>query len=163
MTEFAVGDGRIQVDVEATQAWYAAHGQLAGGCDCGYCRNFAAAVEGVPPAVGAFLARLGLDIRRPGEVMEWCREADGRHWYTAQYHVAGTVLAAPSGGLEAAPEVLIWFHTGQGPFLPAFPEPFFQVEADLRLPWLLDEPEAGVQIPVKENPMTGEIHHERTV
>ena len=65
MTELICGDCRGQVDAEATRAYYDAHGEIAGGCDCAYCRNFAVAVETVSPQVREVFDALGLDIRRP--------------------------------------------------------------------------------------------------
>ena len=60
MTEFVFGPYRLEVDVEATRAWYDRYGDATGGCDCAYCRNYAAAVETLPPEVAAFLRPLGL-------------------------------------------------------------------------------------------------------
>ena len=44
MTEFVLGSYRLEVDVEATRAWYGRYGNATGGCGCAYCRNYAAAV-----------------------------------------------------------------------------------------------------------------------
>ena len=71
MTEFVFGPYRLEVDVEATRAWYDRYGDATGGCDCAYCRNFAAAVGTLPPEVEAFLEPLGLSLRRPGEIGEY--------------------------------------------------------------------------------------------
>lgn len=141
MTEITFGNYRLSVNVEDTRAWYAAYGETAGGCDCAYCRNFAAAADGIPREAGTFLARLGLDIQKPGEVMEQGREADGRHRYTVQYHVAGTLEEMGETDMELAPGITAWFTVDMGPFLRDFPEPFFQCCLDLRLPWALEEPD----------------------
>lgn len=139
MTEFVFGDHHIKVDVEATRTWYAAHGEIAGGCDCAYCRNFAAAVGGAPGEIREFLARLGLDIQRPGEVVECGREENGSHRYTVLYHVAGTLLERGAADIALAPEITGGFASDMGPFLQGFPEPFFQCYLDLHLPWVLEE------------------------
>jgi len=76
MTEFNFGTYRLQVDVEKTRAWYGTYGQIAGGCDCGYCRNFAAVVSFFPDEVEEFLERFGLTLQKSVEVMECCRELD---------------------------------------------------------------------------------------
>lgn len=141
MTEFVFAPYRLLVDVEATRAWYDAYGEPAGGCGCAYCRNFLAAAPALPPEVKGFLAPLGLELCRPGEVMEWCREADGRHLYTVQYHLAGTLLEKGEADIRLAPEITGGFASGMGPFLQGFPEPFFQCYLDLRLPWVLEEPD----------------------
>lgn len=41
MTEFVLGSYRLEVDVEATRAWYGRYGNATGGCGCAYCRNYA--------------------------------------------------------------------------------------------------------------------------
>ena len=125
MTEFAFGHNRIRVDVERTRAWYDACGKPAAGCTCGNCRNFIAAASLLPKEVGEVLAPLGLTLLKTAEVMEWCREADGRHWYTLQYHLAGELVEKGEGTVQIAPEVTVGFAEGSGPFLKNFPEPFF--------------------------------------
>ena len=139
--EFALGESRVRVDAERTRAYYDAHAALSASCDCGYCRNYRAACSGIPKEAEGLLDQLGLTLTRPAEIMEWCREADGRHWDTIQYHVAGELLAQGRAPVEIAPEVTVGFTKDSGPFLEGFPEPFFQVFLDLRLPWLLEEPE----------------------
>lgn len=77
MTRGTLGNARFLVDAEATRAWYETVGEPGGGCSCGYCRNFTAAVQerGARPAC---LEELGVDLLRPVEVVENGREADGR-------------------------------------------------------------------------------------
>ena len=71
MTEFVLGSYRLEVDVEATRAWYGRYGNATGGCGCAYCRNYAAAVGVLPPEAAAFLEPLGLNLRRPGDIGEY--------------------------------------------------------------------------------------------
>lgn len=130
----------IRVDVEATRNWYDLYGEPAGGCDCAYCRNFTAAVETLPLEVGEFLARLGLDLRRPGDASE-CGPAEGGRLYTPLWHLAGRLLEKGKEPILLAQGVNAWFTTGQGPFLRNFPEPLFQCGLELTLPWVLAEPE----------------------
>ena len=139
MAEFVFVDYRIQVDVERTRSYYDAHRELFDRCSCAYCRNFRAALPHLPQAAGEFLAPLGLPLELPAEVMEWCRESDGRHWYTLQYHLAGALLKKGETPVQVAPEITAGFTEGSGPFLKSFPKLFFQLFLDLRLPWLLDE------------------------
>lgn len=138
MTEFVFGPYRLEVDVEATRNWYDLYGEPAGGCDCAYCRNFTAAVETLPPAVGEFLARLGLDLRRPGDASE-CGPVEGGRLYTPLWHLAGRLLEKGEEPILLAQGVNAWFTTGQGPFLRNFPEPLFQCGLELTLPWVLAE------------------------
>lgn len=140
MTEFVFGSYRLEVDVEATRAWYDRYGDATGGCDCAYCRNFAAAVGDLPPQVEAFLEPLGLSLRRPGDASE-CGPAEGGRLYTPLWHLAGRLLEKGKEPILLAQGVNAWFTTGQGPFLRNFPEPLFQCGLELTLPWVLAEPE----------------------
>lgn len=138
MTEFVFGPYRMEVDVEATRMWYRRYGDATGGCDCLYCRNFAAAVGTLPPEVGAFLEPLGLDLHKPGDASE-CGPAEGGRLYWPVYHVAGRLLETGKEPLELVPGVSVWFTTDLGPFLREFPEPFFQCCMSMDLPWILEE------------------------
>ena len=141
MAEFVFGTYRLEADVAATRAWYAAHGEIAGGCDCAYCRNFAAAIGGAPGEVLRFLRELGADPLRPREVMELGREPDGRRLYEVIYHIAGLFGDREGPRMELLPEVHCGF-SAECDLLPEeFPRPCFQLDLDLRLPWVLPEPE----------------------
>ena len=48
MTEFVLGSYRLEVDVEATRAWYGRYGNATGGRGAPT-RNYAAAVGVLPP------------------------------------------------------------------------------------------------------------------
>ena len=141
MTEFSFGKNCITVDVERTRNYYLTHDELADKCSCAYCRNFRSVSGLLPKEVGEFLAPLGLALERPAEIMEWCRELDGRHWYTVQYHLAGELVERGEEPMEIAPEVTVGFTKDSGPFLKDFPESFFQLFLDVRLPWALEEPD----------------------
>jgi len=138
MTGFVFGPYRMEVDVEATRAWYERCGDTAGGCDCLYCKNFAAAVGTLPPEVGKFLKTFGLDLRRPGDASE-CGPAGSGRLYLPIYHLMGRLLAKGEERLELAPGVFAWFTTDTGPFLRNFPEPFFQCCLSMTLPWVLEK------------------------
>lgn len=140
MTEFTFGAYRLLVDVEATRAWYDRCGDATGGCDCAYCRNYAEAVGGLPPEVGAFLAPLGLDLHKPGDATEY-GPAEGGRRYMPLWHLAGRLLEAGEEPLVLSPGVTASFTTDAGPFLKDFPEPFFQCRLSMTLPWVLEEPE----------------------
>ena len=139
MTEFVLGSYRLEVDVEATRAWYGRYGNATGGCGCAYCRNYAAAVGVLPPEAAAFLEPLGLNLRRPGDIGEYGPRQGGR-WYMPMWHIAGRLLEAGEGELPVAPGVTAGFATDMGPFLRNFPEPCFQCWLSMTLPWVLEEP-----------------------
>lgn len=134
--EFVLGDHHLSVDTAATSAYYEAHTELVSACSCAHCRNFHAALPLLPVGIRDFLTALGLRADCPAEVMEWTREADGRHWYTVQYQIAGTLLRR-GDPVEIVPGTTAAFTSGSGPFLEGFPTPCFQLFLDLRLPWLL--------------------------
>ncbi len=139
MTEFVLGSYRLEVDVEATRAWYGRYGNATGGCGCAYCRNYAAAVGVLPPEAAAFLEPQGLNLRRPGDIGEYGPRQGGR-WYMPMWHIAGRLLEAGEGELPVAPGVTAGFATDMGPFLRDFPEPCFQCWLSVTLPWVLEEP-----------------------
>lgn len=138
MTEFVFEDCCVQVDAEATRAYYDAYGEIAGGCGCAYCRNFAAAVETVAPRLRAFLDRLGLDIRKPREVMELGPGPEGRRLYEAFYHLVGRLKGRNCSGIAAEGAQMVFCKDCD--LLPDnFPKPCFQINVALELPWLLKE------------------------
>ena len=139
MRDMHIGGYHIQVDAEATRRWYDTCGDDTGGCDCAYCRNFAAAVGALPAEAEAFLEPLGLSLRRPGEIDEYGPRPGGR-WYQPLWHIAGRLLEAGEEELSIAPGVTAGFAAGMGPFLRDFPEPCFQCWLSVTLPWVLAEP-----------------------
>ena len=115
MAEFVFGPYRLEVDVEATRAWYDRYGDATGGCDCAYCRNFAAAVKNLPPEVEEFLEPLDLSLRRPGDIDEYGPRPGGR-WYMPMWHIAGRLTERGEEELPIAPGVTAGFAVDMGPF-----------------------------------------------
>lgn len=145
------GHDRLHTDPAANRVWYEAHGERAGGCDCAYCRNFMAALPLIPESVELFLTPLGLMLEKPAEILHWCREADGRHWYSVQFHLTGTLEKTADEPTEIAPGVTAVFLKTAGPRLRGFPEPFFQLFLDIRLPWVLEGPDESSKFLLQEN------------
>ena len=115
MAEFVFGPYRLEVDAEATRRWYDTCDDETGGCDCAYCRNFAAAAKTLPPEVEAFLEPLGLSLRRPGEIGEYGPRPGGR-WYMPMWHIAAACWRRGRGSCPsppASPPGLQWIW---GPF-----------------------------------------------
>jgi hypothetical protein len=138
--EFTVGDSHLLVDVDATRDWYAARGEIAGGCHCAYCRNFAAAIETFPQDVRALLASMGVDIRKPREIMEWGAGAGGLYPYEGIYHLAGTAPAGSCPSAVLAEGITAYFDEDCDLLPEDFPRPCFQLNVTMKLPWLLHEP-----------------------
>lgn len=120
MTEFVFGPYRLEVDVEATRAWYDRYGDATGGCDCAYCRNYAAAVETLPPEVAAFLRPLELDLHKPGDATEY-GPAEGGRWYMPLWHIAGRLMEAGGGGTAHRPRRHRRVRHGYGAIPPGLP------------------------------------------
>lgn len=147
MAEFTLKPYRIQVDVEATRAYYAAHPQHWITCDCAGCRNFARAVRGLPQAVRDFFDDLGLDPEKPEELCYYTGTPNiliGGGWY----HLVGHVQegASKPGGCEVFPgwyelseDFSVGFKTSCDLLPDDFPRPCFQMEFNHRLPWVLEE------------------------
>lgn len=137
MTEFVFGPYRLEVDVEATRAYYAAHNEPWIICTCAGCRNFAQAVKLLPQPVKDFFAQLGLD---PEKVNELCyyngteSTVIGDCWY----HLVGRVLEGSSQPGDYAEFPAGWYELVEGfsvgfknacDLLPEdFPKPCFQMQ-----------------------------------
>lgn len=145
--EIVLGGYRLQVDSEATRAYYESHPLPWITCDCKGCQNFAAAVKQVPQAVKAFFDRLGLDPEKPAETCYYQGTEyilSGGGWY----HICGTILerAIPEDPSQVFGE---WIEPAEGftaafkadcDLLPEdFPRPCFQMEFNHLLPWVLEE------------------------
>lgn len=139
MKEFVFPAGRIATDPTANRVWYDNCGTPAGGCDCAYCRNFLAAVEKLPQKILDLMDTLGVDIRKPDEAAQNCREEDGFHRYSAWYHLSG-VLLEDGAETALAENCTYWFQSVCYMKAEHFPDPHFQLNLNLCLPWVLDEP-----------------------
>ncbi len=150
MTEFVFGPYRLEVDVEATRAYYAAHPLPAVTCDCAGCRNFVKAVGSLPQPVRDFFDQLGLDPEKPHELCYYDGTPEtlcGDGWY----HLVGRILEGdsepqgrevfPFGWYALAEGDSVAFKTGCEHLPEDFPRPCFQMEFDHVLPWVLEEPD----------------------
>lgn len=138
MGEMSLFGYRTEVDGAATREWYAA--SEGWDCDCGHCRNFLALARarGLPDEVLAALDRLGVPPDKPTYVCEYGPQGGGR-LYQFAYRLAGRVLDEPE---ERQASAGCWHETY--PYgAPGFPEPNFDLEFLLPLPWVLDEPQDG--------------------
>lgn len=110
-------------------------------CDCAYCRNFYAAVDGNYPQLRPFLARFGVDIEAPEEMLP---VIDTELLYDPTYKVYGKILSFGSYEMACGSCSLIarkedadadWF------LLDCY---------GVILPWILDEPLQEVVSPANE-------------
>ena len=133
-----LGDWCFDVDLDVTAVHSAA--EAAEHCDCGYCRNFYAAIDSNYPDFRQFFAQFGLNIEAPERLMPLTPTT-----YLAFYTVKGNIIQQGNSDLDVngilvtAKQELekdgIWvdcFSLSVGPFV---------------LPWVLDEPTEEIVSP----------------
>ena len=154
MTAFSWYGYGIQVDRKATRGYYEKAGDW--DCPCGHCRNFLALARErrLPEELLAILDSLSIP---PEKATYVCELYHGKDWkekgllYQLSWRVAGTILDKPAGadsGQNWGPLVeLPWGGLMLGhetfPVKPEFPQPHFDLDVSLYLPWTLDEPAEG--------------------
>ena len=125
----------VEVNLEATQNWYAQAN--AWSCSCGHCRNFLthARRKTLPDVVSAVLEELNIPAEKATYVSELYTDEDGVH-YQFSYRLSGTILAAPSQEVTGLGRCC---HEPYPYGAPNFPEPHFDLEFLVTLPWILEE------------------------
>ena len=138
MLKYNLWGYEVEIDENATTAWYTTSNIW--GCECGECRNFLALAQkkAFPLPVLQVLDMLNIPPEKATYVCE-LYPVHGGHCYQYSYRIAGTILAK-----SASPMVQSW---GMGlcchelyPYgAPNFPEPHFDLEFSLNLPWILED------------------------
>ena len=125
----------VEVYLEATQNWYAQ--AEAWGCSCGHCQNFLthARRKTLPDVVSAVLGELNIPAEKATYVSELYTAEEGIH-YQFSYRIAGSILAAPSQEVTSLGRCC---HEPYPYGAPNFPEPHFDLEFWVTLPWILEE------------------------
>jgi len=136
--ELKIGKYVLDTDVETARTLADAAEIKVERNDEAHRRNFLEAVKALPAAVQEFLTPLGLDINHPYVISENGKSEDGRHWYTAWYYMPGTIVEM---GQEIAvtEECFCEFQKFCFRVPEDFPQPRFQVNLDVCLPWVLEE------------------------
>ena len=128
---------QVEIDKEATKDWYDTFKGWR--CDCGHCQNFLmlAKKKELPDAVLETLNVFGVLPEKPTYVCEITSE-EGKILYQFSYRMAGNILKEKEesavgpewGDARCCHEIY--------PFgAPGFPEPHFDLEFWVRLPWIL--------------------------
>lgn len=127
---------QAEVDVETSELWYEDAGEW--GCTCGHCQNFLtlARQRRLPQPVLKALDSLHVPPEKATYVCEMYPDGEG-HRYQFSYRIAGTIIREPE-----QPQIQDW---GSGncrhepyPYgAPGFPEPHFDLEFWVTLPWIL--------------------------
>ena len=142
----------MEIDQAATAAWYARAGQW--GCGCGHCRNFLALARErrLPGEVLSILDRLHIQPEKATYVCELYTDGEKGPLYQFSWRVAGRVLDKPAGedrGPGWGPGAgFAWGELSLGretyPYgAPDFPQPYFDLDCVMFLPWVLNEPIDG--------------------
>ena len=144
-----IDDWKFEIVMERTMAYSA--GEAAEHCDCAYCRNFYAAVDGKYPELRPFLAQFGIDIEAPDELMPF--DFPQEMLYDGFYAVCGRILQSGKAQIcvsdvQIRPYQYSDLHINAG----CKPPYFFLNLSDIMLPWVLDEPMADVVSPANEPP-----------
>ncbi len=124
----------VEVDQERTCHWYAAAEEW--GCDCGDCRNFLALARKrqLPAFVLEHLDKLGIPPEKATYVCHLYVDGAGHH-YQFSYRIAGTILSGEADPIESGRCCHELYPYGA----PGFPEPHFDLEFWVTLPWVSDE------------------------
>ena len=154
----SIDDWIFDTDVTATMAYSAQ--EAAEHCDCGYCRNFYAAVDSVYPELRPFLTQFGIDVEAPDcmSPIPYSEEAGG---YDPEYIVIGRLVQQGSfeidmGKLHILAEVP---KKGAYPYdrLPKGTPCFMLYVNNMILPWVLNEPMDTVESPANDPSLISEL------
>ena len=139
------GKATFNADVRATAEAYAL--APAGGadeCSCVWCRNFRLARGAAyPPAFVAFLAELGIDANKEGEVWSGGSQKPGHHSYGGWFHFVGQLDGEEEASQTIAfgPSLEATLRRAHAPTILSLPHAkmvaidFFTRD----VPWMLDE------------------------
>ncbi len=143
MTRYTWGGFHVEVDEAATRRWYGTGPVW--DCTCGHCRNFVelAKRRALPRAALELLDKLSIPPEKATYVCE-LYDKDGTLYYQAVYRLAGRVLAGLENSATPFGDVDVFCGEEAAPgTAEEFPEPYFDLEFYLWLPWILDEPLDG--------------------
>ena len=135
MTTQGLFGSLVEIDEESTQRWYV--GAKEWGCACGDCSNFLALARKrqLPVSVLESLDKLGIPPEKATYVCHLYDNEKG-HLYQFSYRIAGNILSGEPNSKEAGQ----CCHEPYPYDAPGFPEPHFDLEFWVTLPWVLDKP-----------------------
>lgn len=129
-----VDDWVFDIDLTATMEHSAS--ELADHCDCAYCRNFYATVDITYPKLRPFLARFGVEVEAPDEMMPYTPTFI-ENWYA----VSGTILKRGSQPMDIDGTKVLPMADDEAKMHTACPQPLFVLAVGtMDLPWVLDGP-----------------------
>lgn len=132
---------KVELDLNATIAWYSQGYRW--GCGCDDCRNFMRLAHDMqlPHQMIELLLKLGILPEQATYVCELYPTEGGRH-YQVSYRLAGRILDVPETSAPFAWGESRCCHEPYPYGAPGFPQPHFDLEFCLTLPWILEESDA---------------------
>lgn len=130
----------VEIDMEATKSWYSKGNQW--DCECVHCRNFLelARNKKLPIQILEQLNSLGIQPEQATYVCELYASEKG-HLYQFSYRIAGNIIDEKS---HIVPDDRGGGRCCHEPYpygAPGFPEPHFDLNFDMILPWVINEPD----------------------
>ena len=134
MTTQGLFGSLVEIDETSTQRWYTSVEEW--GCVCRDCRNFLTLAQKrqFPAFVLEHLDKLGIPPEKATYVCHLYDDEKG-HLYQFSYRIAGNILSE-----ETATGAGRCCHEMYPYGAPGFPEPHFDLEFCVTLPWVLDKP-----------------------
>lgn len=128
----------VEIDLKATKEWYSRGNEW--DCECAHCRNFLelARRKQFPQQVLDLLDGFGIRPEQATYVCQLYDDAEGQH-YQFSYRLAGNLVEEADEAIASAENIGRCCHEPYPYGAPDFPEPHFDLEFYLTLPWVLDE------------------------
>ena len=127
-----------EFDIDLTATMINSAEEVEGHCECGYCRNFYAAVDNAYPNLRTFLAQFGVDIEGPSELLPFEPTV-----YLAGYLVKGEIIRKSLDPINIDGIPVTAESEGE-------PGWFRLTIGELELPWTLAEPVDDIQSPAND-------------
>ena len=129
---------QVEIDEKLTKDWY--EKSKGWGCDCAHCQNFLllAKKKELPTEILDILKGFAILPEKPTYVCEITSE-EGQILYQFSYRIAGNILEEGTGAKLEWGEARCC-HEIYPYGAPDFPEPHFDLEFWVRLPWILKYP-----------------------
>lgn len=91
---FKMGNSLLDINVEKTRQFYHNAKIITDDCGCDGCQNFVLGADRLHSDVMSFFSQIGIDIRKPAEIMVLCPEDNGQSiYYEGFYHICGKLLS----------------------------------------------------------------------
>lgn len=149
LERLALDGWRVEYDPQSTRRAYDSAREARDLCECTYCRNYRSCRDTAQPIrLKAMLIQLGIDPAMEAEVSELGPAESGRRLYAGWYTFVGALRQDPGdrmlviGPDEAGTaEWLVFFTDGGSLAFETFGDARLgQLQFQVELPWVLDEP-----------------------